>query len=97
MARIVASVVRTHARTCVARTTILVCNRSLARRIASDNPPVDPHGRESPAPRPRTRWVRGETKGRVRGGVKEPRIYGGESRSSVRVIIGQIAMRTDEL
>lgn len=44
-----------------------------------------------------TRWAR--YKRRVRGGKKEKerrRIYGGES-DPARVIIGQIAMRMDEL
>jgi len=79
--------------TCVTRAA-LRRNRSsrdnFSRRIASDDPGLS--------------WTRvttneienkvGKTKGEQR---KKERIYDGVSRSNARVIIGQIAMRTDEL
>lgn len=62
----------------------------LAVRIANDNSWAL-GGRESPRMRPRTRPER------QREGRGEEGIYGGESRASARIIIGRIAMRTDEL
>lgn len=65
----------------------------LSRRVASDDP--GPHGRESPRTRPRTRWER-QKKGEVWGGEKERGSMVASLRPT-RVIIGQIAMRTNEL
>ena len=58
---------------------------------------LNPHGRESPTNEIKNKMK--ETKGTVRCKEKErerERIYG-KSRPNMRVIIGQIAMRTDEL